>query len=54
MNIDMINDIMAAYSEEQRELRIAAEYYDMMEAITDQYYAQMSADLDAIQYGMAA
>lgn len=57
MNIDDINDLLAAVANKEREQRIAEEYYDMISAIDDQYFAMMladQADLDAMQFGMAA
>ena len=54
MNLDYVNDLFAMASEESRDARITNEYHMMLWEINDRYFAEMQADLDAMDFGRAA
>ena len=54
MNLDYVNDLLAMASEESRDARITNEYHMMLWELNDRYFAEMQADLDAMDFGMAA
>jgi hypothetical protein len=47
VTVEHVNTLLAEVANEERERRIAVEYYNMVDDLHQQYFAQMQADIDA-------
>ena len=47
VTVEHVNTLLAEVAKEERERRIAVEYYNMVDELHQQYFAQMQADIDA-------